>query len=111
MKLNKFINVVYASTFLLLVETQHALAAADIKAPSWVRKADKSNVSAAGEEINMWIYAFMVVVIALFAIKPAYYFVVGKTEEAMAASQNILIGAVVSMVLGGIVFAVMAKFG
>lgn len=110
MKANKIINAVYTSAFLLLIESQYVLAAAEIKAPAWVRRVDKNNVSAAGEEINLWIFVFMLVVIALFSIKPGYYFVIGKTEEGMEASKNILVGAVLSCILGGIVFAVMGKF-
>jgi hypothetical protein len=108
--IRKMISAVSTSTILLLITSQHALAAAEIKPPAWVRRVDKNDISAAGEEINLWIFVFMIVVIALFSIKPGYYFVIGKTEEAMEASKNILIGAVLSCILGGIVFAVMGKF-
>jgi hypothetical protein len=103
------INKVFTSMFLFFVTVNYAIAT-EVKAPSWVKKADKNSVSEAGEEINMWIFVFMVVIIALFSIKPGYYFIVGKTEEGLEAAKNILIGAVLAVILGGIAFAVVGKF-
>lgn len=104
------IKSIYSSIFLLLISTQQALAAADIKAPNWVRKADRSDISAAGEEINLWVFAIMIVIIAIFAVKPGYLLITGKQDEALEASKNILLGAAIAVVFGGVVFAVMGKF-
>lgn len=103
------LNKIFTSVFLSLITINYVIAA-EIKAPSWVKKADKESVSEAGEEINMWIFIFMMVIIALFAIKPGYYFIIGKTEEGLEAAKNILVGCVLAVVMGGIAFAVIGKF-
>lgn len=106
----KIIDTVSVSAIFLMLTAHSALEAADMKAPSWVNRVDKDDLSDAGEEINLWIFVFMAVIIALFSVKPGYYFIVGKTDEAVEASKNILIGAVLSVILGGIVFTVVNVF-
>ena len=90
----------------MLIYAQVSLAQ-KIEKPSWIKDIEKDQVSDAGGEIQAWIFIVMGVIIALFSIKPGYLFIMGKTEEAVDASKNILIGAVVAVVFGGVVFTVM----
>ena len=106
MKIKRTLNTIYASLLFTMAYAHTAFA--EIKKPNWVEEIDKDKVSEAGEEINLWIFVFMAVIIALFSIKPGYFFIVGKTEEAIDSSKNILIGAVVSVVLGGVIFSVLS---
>lgn len=106
-KLHSVLNGTQVSLILLsgvFIET--AYGADTIEAPSFVNSASASSLQDAGKELNTWIVAFIAVVIALCSIRPGYYFVTGDAQKGYQHSKEILIGGVVSVVLSGIVFAV-----
>ncbi|MCP3671506.1 MAG: hypothetical protein GY814_13965 [Gammaproteobacteria bacterium] len=84
--------------------------AQDIKIPSYIKTIDSSKLEDAGKEINMWIYALLVVIIAASAIRPAFAFVQGKREEAIEHSKDIIYGVVFAVGFGSVVFVIMGKF-
>ncbi|MDX1694886.1 MAG: hypothetical protein R3208_14060 [Ketobacteraceae bacterium] len=82
------------------------LAMAELKKPSFVQDVNADDLEKAGDEISKWIFIFMAIILGLFSVRPGYLFITGKPEEALEKSKEIIIGAVVALVLGGIAFAV-----
>lgn len=85
--------------------------AGPLQAPSFVNTVDASALESAGDTLKTWIYAFMAIVVALSCVRPGYYFVTGKAQEGVESAKDILIGVVISVVLGGIAFAVASRLG
>lgn len=84
---------------------------AEIPRPSFVPEVDADKLQEAGSSVNTWILTFVGVIIALCCIRPVYFFVTGEAEKGWNTSKEILIGAVVSSVLGGVAFGVMKILG
>jgi len=80
--------------------------AAEIKRPSFVNTTTANNIEKAGNEIYTWLIIGLGVAFAIAALFPAWYFMQGDKEKAVELSKNILIGAVVAVAFGGVVFAV-----
>ena len=97
-------------TALLWLYCQAAVAAR-IEKPSFVDDVDKSALDSAGQEIYSWLGAGFLVVVGLASIRPGWHFINGEKDEGVRHSKDILIGAVVYVVLGSIVFTVMETMG
>jgi len=84
--------------------------AAKIKKPSFVKESTVEQLDKAGEVVQGWLLAFVGIVMVLYAIYVGYLFMTGETEKGVAAGKNLLVGAILTSVLGGIAFAVIAFF-
>jgi len=106
--MKKILVLCFLSLFLILPPLSAYAASSNgkIPTPSFVNEVDSGSIEKAGNEISGWILLFMAVIIALFSVRPGYYFFTGKAAEGWEYSKDILIGAVISSVLGGLAFAV-----
>lgn len=81
-----------------------------INRPSYVDDVSVENVEQAGSEIMIWVAAVCAVIIAASAIRPGMLFVQGKGEEALEKSRDLIIGAIIAVIGGGVVFSIMEFF-
>ena len=107
-------HIVLISTITIAALTALApelVLAAKMITPGYVGDADSGALESAGETINNWIFAGMAIVVAASAVRPGFLFVTGRAGEGWRAAKDIIIGVVLALVLGGILFSVADSVG
>ncbi|MBL4706772.1 MAG: hypothetical protein JKY54_19740 [Flavobacteriales bacterium] len=77
-----------------------------IKKPDFVDDVTPDKLNQAGENIMLWVGAFIGITIAVSSSYAGYLILSGKSQEGWDLAKNIIIGAVISVVLAGVVFMV-----
>jgi len=88
-----------------------AVAANQIQTPPFLKTVTTDDLNKAGDEAYKWLFVIFLLSIALSSIRPGFSFLNGDSDEGIKRSKEILIGALVGLLLGGIVFAIIQSIG